>query len=352
MAGKRIHTREYLEHRYRLFCQLQKPSEIYDLLNTKPEHFKKLIDKPLYHVFTIGKKSGGKRHIENPKTSLKKLQHKLNNYLQAVYYFLKTPIAYGFIIASTKEKDRRDIFTNARKHLEQPYLLNIDIKDFFHSIEVPDIWKALGRAPFSLQRQTVELLTRLVTYRGRLPMGAPTSPVISNLVLLDLDQSLHEYAEQEQLIITRYADDISISSQEEISEVRYNHIKARIEAYNFQLNEAKTTWYTPKDTKEVTGILLLEDNKLGLSDDYIQEIESEIEQLATVITVQNRQGTINTHWVENFKKHLKGKINFLGQVLGTNSQTRKDLSAKLEKASLPPPEEFGSYTWRSFHYHT
>ena len=352
MSNRRQHTKQYLEHRYRLFCRLQKPSEIYDLLRINVERYKTLTDNPPYQIFTIGKKSGGERRIENPRNALKKVQNRLNDYLQAVYYCIKTPIAYGFIINSTREKDRRDIFANARRHFGQPYLLNLDLKDFFHSIEVPRIWKMLGQTPFRFQRPAFEALTRLVTYKGRLPMGAPTSPVISNLVMRAVDKDLEDYAKTQDMTVTRYADDITFSSQYEITQEMFTHIKALIEAHEFKLNESKIKWFAPEDTKEVTGILLLEGDKLGLPDGYFTELEDEIIQLATVMLVQNRQGKLNTNWVDTFKKHLRGKLNFMGQVIGKNTKEYQDLSTRLNQASLPPPEEFGSYSWQSFHYHT
>ena len=64
----------------------------------------------------------------------------------------------------------------------------------------------------------------------------------------------------------------------------------------------------------------------------------------------HQQGKLNTFWVENHKKHVRGKINFLGYVLGNNSVEKQRLLKLYEQAIYPPPEDFGSYSWRSFHY--
>ncbi len=113
MAAQRYHTPKYLKRQADLFCRLQKPREIFDLLNLNRQAFQELSENPQYQSFKVGKKSGGERHIDNPNYKLKKVQERLNRYLQAVYYQVKSPLAYGFVINSNKEKDRRDILSNA-----------------------------------------------------------------------------------------------------------------------------------------------------------------------------------------------------------------------------------------------
>lgn len=350
MAKKYQHTRKYLHHRYELFCKLQKTSEIFDLLKMSPKQYKKLTDQPPYKTFKVGKKSGGERTIENPNYSLKKIQERLNGYLQATYYFVKTPLAYGFVTNTRNDKDRRDILSNAQKHLNQSFMLNIDLKDFFHSIEVPQVWKAFGNAPFKFQREAVEALTRLTTFRGRLPMGTPTSPSLSNFATRKLDEAFHIYAQAHALTVTRYVDDVTFSSDSEITTKMLEEIKSLIALHEFKLNENKVRFYGEKDQKEVTGILL-KGNEVALPDSFVTELEQEIAQLGTVLLVQNQQGKLNTFWVENHKKHIRGKINFLGYVLGNKSAEKQRLLALYEQAIYPPPEDFGSYSWRSFHYH-
>lgn len=350
MSKQRHHTKKYLKYQSDLFCRLQKKSEVLELLKVSPKQFQALTENPKYNSFMVGKKSGGERHIENPSYELKAVQDRLNQQLQAVYYFHKTPLAHAYIISTSNEKDKRNILENARKHIGKPYLLNIDLKDFFHTIEVPRLWKVFGSAPFRFQHDAAKSLTRLVTYHNRLPMGSPTSPVLSNLAMIPLDNALLKFAEPQQMTVTRFADDISFSSAQEITTEHLETIKNLIVQEGFVLNEEKVKFFRPEDIKEVTGIQVLED-KVDLPANFIPELESEIAQLEAILLVQNQQGKLNTQWVETFKKHLQGKINFLGYITGSNSAEKQRLAALLEKASQPPPEEFGSYSWRSFHYH-
>lgn len=342
-------TEKRLRHQHDLFCRLQKLPEVFDLLRIPPHKFKALTESPQYHSFTIPKKSGGERHIENPKYELKKIQERLNRYLQAVYYFEKTPLAYGFILNPNDTQDRRDILENARRHLGKPYLLNLDLKDFFHRLEVPQIWKVFGRKPMRFQREAVEGLTRLVTFRGRLPMGAPTSPVLSNLATRKLDTALFRWGETNDCTLTRYADDISVSSEQPITAEKQKVLLELITERGFLVNTEKTKYFESDDLKEVTGLVLQGEN-IQLPETFIPELEKEIQQLQDVILVQHQQGKLNTNWVNSFKKHLRGKITFASYVLGRDHPKIASLNAAFEEASYPPPEEFGSYSWRQFHY--
>lgn len=343
------HTPSYLRRQQLLFCQTQKASELYQLLNFSNKEYKELTDQPKYNSFFVGKKTGGERHIETPNYKLKKIQERLNKYLQAVYYFYKTPVAFGFLINSTTETDRRDILTNAQKHLDNDFVLNLDLKNFFHTINVPKVWDIFKKPPFRLQRPAVEMLTRLTTFRGRLPMGTPTSPVLSNFATRKLDADLLEYCTKNNLTLSRYADDISISSKEKISPHLIENFKIIILQNDFEVNEKKIKLYEKDEPKEITG-LILENKQIRLPTTFIPEILEEINQLKSTLVVQNQQGKLHTNWVEEYQKQIQGKINFVGYILGQKSPEKLNLDILLEEALEPPIEDFGSYSWRSFMY--
>ena len=110
------------------------------------------------------------------------MQSVLNDYLQAVYWLQKTSSAYGFVIRPTDARDEpRNIVTNAEQHLRKAWLLNADLEDFFHYVTADEVLRVFTEKPFEFPTDLANLLTRLTTLNGRLPMGAPTSPVLSNL---------------------------------------------------------------------------------------------------------------------------------------------------------------------------
>lgn len=121
---------------------------------------------------------------------------------------------------------RRSVVSNAEKHIFGKSFFKIDFKDTFPSITPQIVRDALTRrleeysgyfkkySVSSLQeiKYLSFVITRLTTFEGFLPQGAPTSLSILNLVLFDLDNVLGGIAERRGLIYTRYADDICFSS--------------------------------------------------------------------------------------------------------------------------------------------
>lgn len=153
-----------------------------------------------YREFEIPKRSGGRRRIAAPEPPLKALQKRL---LRRLLDRLKAhPAATGF-------EHCHSIATNALCHTGQAVVLRMDLKDFFPSTteqRVRDWFHGIG-----WNRAASGLLTRLVTHRGGLPQGAPTSPRLSNLVNHRLDARLEGLARKYAASYTRYADDMTFS---------------------------------------------------------------------------------------------------------------------------------------------
>ena len=170
--------------------------ELYDLqsvtafLHVERHQLKFMSAYPNYDSFYVRKPKGGKRLIEQPAKPLKRLQKLLAKHLQGVYYPMKTKAAYGFIPVPGDEEAPRNIYTNACQHLGQQWVLNLDMKSFFHTITEEHVLQTFIHPPFELSQEAALCLARICTLHGRLPMGAPTSPVLSNLVFIEADKTL------------------------------------------------------------------------------------------------------------------------------------------------------------------
>jgi RNA-directed DNA polymerase len=105
-----------------------------------------------YHYFNIPKKSGGTRTISAPCKGLKNILVYLNEILQAIY----EPSAYA--MGFTRG---RSIVDNAKIHLNQNYVLNLDLKDFFPSIQQARVWKRLQLAPFNFSQDIANIVAGL-----------------------------------------------------------------------------------------------------------------------------------------------------------------------------------------------
>ena len=127
-----------------------------------------------YVNFSIPKKSGGAREISAPVRGLKSILFSLNTILQTIY----TPSKFAMGFAQG-----RSVVDNAKIHIGQRYVYNIDLKDFFPSIDKSRVWARLKCAPFNFSDEIANTIAGLCSIRTEkdgverfvLPQGAPTS---------------------------------------------------------------------------------------------------------------------------------------------------------------------------------
>lgn len=157
--------------------------------------------------------------------------------------------AHGFIA-------HRSILSNAAAHVRKQLVLNLDLKDFFPSIRwraVFDFFRSLGYS-----RKVCFYLTSLTTFREALPQGAPTSPLLSNLIARHLDSRLAGLAKNLGVDYTRYADDMTFSGGAEVLSALPT-IKKILKEEGFALNDSKVRIMRSHKRQEVTGLVV---NKL------------------------------------------------------------------------------------------
>ncbi|MDJ0578557.1 MAG: reverse transcriptase domain-containing protein [Crocosphaera sp.] len=145
----------------RHFAQLKTRQDVTKLLQVSDEQLRyHLYIYPKYKAyttFTIPKKSGGHRLISTPKTSLKILQHKLNQVLSSVYKI--KPSVHGFAL-------QKSIVTNANRHLKQQYILNLDLEDFFPSINFGRVRGLFLAQPYNCTKEVATILAQICCYNN------------------------------------------------------------------------------------------------------------------------------------------------------------------------------------------
>jgi RNA-directed DNA polymerase len=153
-----------------------------------------------YRRFQIPKRTGGHRTIYEPTEGLKGVQRLL---LRKLLKRLSAHArAHGF------ERGKSTV-TGALPHERKSVVVRMDLRDFFGSIKAARVRDYFARAGWD--SEAAQLLTRLCTYKGSLPQGAPTSPRLSNLVNFRLDARLDALARKYGADYTRYADDMTFS---------------------------------------------------------------------------------------------------------------------------------------------
>jgi retron-type reverse transcriptase len=223
--------------------------------------------KNSYFVFDVLKKNGTARKIRAPHPYLKIIQQCVNFILASKFNSHHT--SHGFLLG-------KSILTNARTHVGKGYVLNVDIKDFFHTISFRRVKTVLGMHPFNLSGEREEIafiLSNLCCNRGVLPQGAPSSPILTNIVCQRLDRKLFQLAKNWKVRYSRYADDISFSCNEDVFKEKFlEELESIIKYEGFDLNPSKTRIQNWKQRQEVTGIIV--NRKINVNREYIRSIRA------------------------------------------------------------------------------
>ena len=159
-------------------------------------------------------------------------------------------------------------------------------------------------------------------------MGAATSPVVSNLLCLDLDQALIDIAKTYDLVYTRYADDLTFSSDHTIYPDEIEAIKNIIYLSGFRVNEKKFRLQSKHGRQSVTGIKV--NQKLNVDRRYIRKIralihDAHLNGIANAASKHFGARSSNDRLTKHFWLRLEGKINFVGQVRGKDDMVYNKL---------------------------
>jgi len=323
--------------------------KISQVTGTEPNLIQLYALHPQYREFEIPKAHGGWRKIETPVDELMEILRRFNLYLQAVYYLHRTRAAYGFVIHPKNDPNPKNILENARQHLGSRFMLKIDLKDFFHQITKQRIFKLFKGDIFNFPRKTAQVLSALFTYKGRLPMGTPTSPVLSNFASIQLDNDLQQWADRHSVVYTRFADDMTFSGNARMfTKNDLLEVETICRENSFVLQTGKTLFYNAFDQKIVTGLVL--NDTVDILPLFYKELNKDIIRLkhlaeASIIVQNNMRNAI----FDKFKQEVQGKINFIGMVEGYGSKDFYNYNKRYKSALHPDTEQLFN-RWTHFNY--
>ncbi len=279
-----------------------------------------LINSPKYKSFSIAKKRGGLRSIEAPEPRLMKVQRALNHGLQSLYMCNPNPAVFGFVINEDNRTPASPIVQNAMPHVGKPYVLNIDLKDFFSSIRAQRVKEIFLSERFRFNDQTATVLTLLTTYQGHLPQGAPTSPIITNFICAQMDEAMRGISADRTWTYTRYADDLTFSADVPFRQEEIAQIRSIVEFNCFVINEKKIRQKGLGKRKEVTGIVV--NTKANVKRKQIRQVRAMLFDLErngrTAAAANHFKNTpvVRENDQHVFLNRLRGYISFIGQVRG------------------------------------
>ncbi len=261
-----------------------------------------------YKEYIIPKKRGGTRTLEEPLPDLKDIQSWiLCNILMPASKTMVSPVAKAFM-------PKKSIRDNARFHKKQNRIVALDVENFFGSIQYGCVYEVFRTIGYSKAVST--LLSKLCTFNNILPQGAPTSPMLSNLVLKKIDDQLWSYCKARKIIYTRYADDLTFSGDS----IQVGHLMAYVEQIlmhrYLHVNPRKTKVMGRGTRQSVTGIVVNE--KVQVSKAYRDKIRQEIYYCIKYGFESHMQKCQSIpqwiHTTSQYARHLLGKVQFVLQI--------------------------------------
>jgi RNA-directed DNA polymerase len=291
----------------------------------------KNIAEPIYREFAIPRKKGKMRTIQAPADDLKRIQEKINLFLQAIYECIAPACAKGFRKNFGHKPSAHSIIENAAQHLNKTHLLNIDIKDFFASVTDKKVLKLFRSKLFHWPENIAQAMTLLVTYKNMLPTGSPCSPVISNLICLSLDAELMKLSDSYHITYTRYADDLSFSGMHEISKDFLKQVESILQENGFQVNTSKIRWQTKHQKQKVTGIKV--NNKLNVERTFYRNLRAMIHSLEKegekkAAAKHFGKESVSAFMVDKFICKINGMLSFMKSVRGEKDALYRRLKRK------------------------
>ena len=260
-----------------------KPSALTSIIYRTPPEQK-------YTTFEIAKKSGGIRTIKAPNPKLKKLQSHLAHFLYACLAEIEKerrarPVSYGF-------RKKLTIAANAKNHKRRRYVLNLDLEDYFPSFNFGRVRGFfLKDSAFELEEQVATTIAQIACDGAALPQGSPCSPVISELIGQILDIRLLRFAKKHGVRYSRYADDITFSTNQrdfpEALAIQDSDnlsvwtlgagLLQEIERAGFRVNPAKTRMHCRGNRQMVTGLVVNE--KVNIRSEYYRKARAMCDSL-------------------------------------------------------------------------
>lgn len=287
---------------------------LYTLSNTVTEH---------YHDVSIPKGNGEYRLLHVPDTFMKSVQRSIaRNILE---YEEISPYAKAY-------KPGGSTISNAEPHVGAQIVMKLDVRKFFDHITYPMVKEKVFPAEKYSEANRI-LLSVLCVYSHTVPQGAPTSPVISNIIMKDFDNRVGKWCNEKSITYTRYCDDMTFSGVFKPAEVK-KFVGQELFKEGFFLNGQKTVVLHAGQRKEITGIVI--NDKMSIPKSYKKKIRQELYYCRKYGFDEHIKRIGIKESPERYSRKLLGKINYALCVEPQNKELKdgKDwISEEIKKLS-------------------
>nr|WP_255772708.1 retron Ec67 family RNA-directed DNA polymerase/endonuclease [Paracandidimonas lactea] len=319
-----------------LFQTATSRAALASLLNIEPKDLTYLLyvlkDEDKYSVFSVPKRGGGERQISSPISQIKSLQERLADSLERCINDIElltgrsNSASHGF-------RPEKSILTNASVHRNKRFVFNLDLEDFFPTITGRRIRGFLiNDKNFKFHKDVATTIAHIACLDGKLPQGSPCSPVISNLIAGILDFHLARLAKACGCRYTRYADDITFSTNKKdfpkeiaFCDVEHTHIwkvgkqlRGLIAKSGFVINEKKTRMQYYTSRQQVTGLVV--NKKINVTTEYRKLVRAYVFSLINhgkftlKTTTKDASGQVTITTATGTRAQLHGMLGFIHSV--------------------------------------
>lgn len=342
------------------------------LLNYKPKALAyllyRLTPQAKYRSFEIPKRAGGLRQIKAPIPALKLLQRRLSDLLQNCIDEInaarnrKDRVAHGF-------RRRRSIITNAQRHRHRRWVFNLDLEQFFPSINFGRVRGFfIKNQDFALSEKAATVIAQIACDENSLPQGSPCSPVISNLIAHLLDMRLVKLASEVGCTYSRYADDLTFSTNKRdfpaeiavASSVQGSashswlpgkRLESAIERTGFRINASKTHQMYCTSRQRVTGLVV--NRKINVCSEYRHTVRAMVHRFVStgsfeLLGLTQKDGILTIEKKPGSANELHGMLGFIDTIDVHNK--RKEASSEADYKLSSSEKTYRAFLFYSLFY--
>ncbi|HMO18867.1 MAG TPA: retron Ec67 family RNA-directed DNA polymerase/endonuclease [Oligoflexia bacterium] len=337
-------------------------SDLATLLDTQAKSLSYILyvlkDERKYSVFRL-KKKAGMREISAPTRGLGVLQKKLLRLLEKCNHEIAeskvTQDRYSALYCSQAYKKSFNLynrkfnfgtFTNASFHTNRRFVFNIDLKDFFATINFGRVRGLfISNKNYSLNDTIATILAQIICFQNTLPQGSPVSPLISNMISESLDFRLLHLARKCKCLYTRYSDDITFSSNAKNFpyEIAVKHDEPEgnytwnagsmlsniIIRSGFEIHEGKTRMQVRNSRQSVTGLIV--NQKPNVPRQYYKYLRSMCHSIFKYHTYEIPE-LIGKGSNKPSLKKLEGMLNYVYDISKKNEQSQRKSNSSEENS--------------------
>ena len=327
-------------------------SDVANLLGFTPKGLSyilyKMDDSKKYRKFMISKKFGGTRTIHAPCEELSLLQKRLADLLYDCVELRKSDNT-RFWSASHGFHKGRTIVSNARMHKRRRFVFNLDLENFFGTINFGRVRGFFIKdAMFNLDSKVATIVAQIACHENKLPQGSPCSPVISNLIGNILDSKLITLARDARCTYTRYADDLTFSTNKKDFpfEIAVNlddkgwdigeKLEEAIKKLGFFINPTKTRMSLRQSRQTVTGLVV--NDKVNINQDYYRATRAMCNSVFEYGKYHDPDDDLKSK--TNELKALDGRLSYIYFVKAQRDRKPEEINKLAEEdGEFKPPEK-------------